>query len=75
MNFGHSHPKIVEATVKELRNLHLVNTSYINPLYAQYADRMTKVGLSTGTVLLTRLTVTEIRLRLNMRNAKWWRSG
>ncbi|EXJ80439.1 hypothetical protein A1O1_08584 [Capronia coronata CBS 617.96] len=42
LNFGHGHPKIVEAVVEQTRKLSLVNTSFINPLYAKLADRITK---------------------------------
>lgn len=43
MSFGHSHPKIIKAAVDQLQKLPLVNTSYINPLYADFAERITKV--------------------------------
>ncbi|EFX05899.1 L-ornithine aminotransferase [Grosmannia clavigera kw1407] len=42
MSFGHSHPKIIKAAVDQLQKLPLVNTSYINPLYADFAERITK---------------------------------
>lgn len=42
-NFGHSHPDIVEAVVEQTRRAALVNTSYVNPLYGQLAQRITKV--------------------------------
>ncbi len=43
MNFGYSHPKIVKAAADQLHKLPLVNTSYINPLYASLAERLSKV--------------------------------
>lgn len=43
VNFGHSHPHIVEAVVDQTRRSALVNTSYVNPLYGKLAQRMTKV--------------------------------
>lgn len=43
MNFGYSHPKLVKAVEDQLRRLPLVNTSYINPVYASLAERLTKV--------------------------------
>ncbi|SPO06521.1 related to ornithine aminotransferase [Cephalotrichum gorgonifer] len=41
-NFGHSHPKIVEAVVDQIRKVALVNTSYVHPLYAELAERLNK---------------------------------
>jgi acetylornithine/succinyldiaminopimelate/putrescine aminotransferase len=43
MNFGYSHPKITEAAVEQMWKSQLVNTAYVNPLYAQFAERITKV--------------------------------
>jgi ornithine--oxo-acid transaminase len=43
MNFGYSHPKIVDAAVEQTRKLPMCNTTFINPLYAKLADRLTKV--------------------------------
>lgn len=43
MNFGYSPPKIVTAAVDQMQKSPLVNTGYINPLYAQFAERITKV--------------------------------
>lgn len=42
-NFGHSHPKIVEAVVDQVRKVALVNSSYVHPLYAELAERLNKV--------------------------------
>lgn len=42
-NFGHSHPKIVEAVVDQVRKVALVNSSYVHPLYAELSERLNKV--------------------------------
>ncbi|KPM36032.1 Succinate-semialdehyde dehydrogenase [NADP(+)] [Neonectria ditissima] len=42
MNFGNSHPRIIKAVVDQVQKMPLVNTAFINPLYAQFADRITK---------------------------------
>lgn len=44
MNFGHVNPKITAAAIEQMQKSQLVNTSYINPLYAQFASRITKVS-------------------------------
>lgn len=43
VNFGHSHPHIVEAVVDQTRRSALINTSYVNPLYGKLARRLTQV--------------------------------
>ncbi|KAL1619153.1 hypothetical protein SLS56_010241 [Neofusicoccum ribis] len=54
MNFGHSHPKIVQAVVDQVQKMPLVNTSYINPLYAQFAARITaKFGFDSIATMLS----------------------
>ncbi|KAF7548940.1 hypothetical protein G7Z17_g6726 [Cylindrodendrum hubeiense] len=42
MNYGYSNPRIVKAVVEQVQKITLVNTAFINPLYAQFADRITK---------------------------------
>lgn len=49
LNFGHSHPKIVEAAVQQMRKVAVLNTSYVSPLYAKLAERLTQVSTSTYT--------------------------
>lgn len=42
MNFGYSNPKIMDATVSQIRKSPLINTGFINLLYGEFADRITK---------------------------------
>ncbi|KAL1617033.1 hypothetical protein SLS54_008028 [Diplodia seriata] len=54
MNFGYSHPKIVQAVVDQVQKLPLVNTGYINPLYARFAERITaKFGFDSIATMLS----------------------
>lgn len=42
MNFGYNNAKIVDATVAQMRKSPLVNTGNMNPLYAKFANLITK---------------------------------
>ncbi|PLB35686.1 L-ornithine aminotransferase [Aspergillus candidus] len=42
VNFGHSHPHIIEAVIEQTRRCALTNTSYMNPLYGRLATRLTE---------------------------------
>ncbi|KAL6884446.1 pyridoxal phosphate-dependent transferase [Trichoderma evansii] len=42
MNFGYSHPKIVKAAADQLYKMPLCGTAYISPIYAEFAQRLTK---------------------------------
>ncbi|RSL90238.1 hypothetical protein CEP52_014659 [Fusarium oligoseptatum] len=41
VNFGYSHPKIAKAAADQIYKMPLVGTSYISPLYAKFAERIT----------------------------------
>ncbi|KAB2573775.1 Ornithine aminotransferase [Lasiodiplodia theobromae] len=64
-NFGHSHPKIVQAVVEQVQKLPLVNTAYINPLYARFADRITKkFGFDSITTMLSGSEAVESAIKI-----------
>lgn len=45
MNFGYSHPRIVKAVADQLYKMPLCGTAYISPIYAEFAQRLTKVRM------------------------------
>ncbi|KAM5348242.1 hypothetical protein ACJ41O_008066 [Fusarium nematophilum] len=42
LNFGYSHPRIAKAAADQMYKMPMLGTAYISPLYAQFADRITK---------------------------------
>ncbi|KAF9890825.1 hypothetical protein FE257_005396 [Aspergillus nanangensis] len=42
MNFGYSNRKIIDATVTQIKKSPLINTGFINPLYGEFAERITR---------------------------------
>lgn len=65
MNFGYSHPKIVQAVVDQVKKLPLVNTGYINPLYAQFAERLTaKFGFDSIATMLSGSEAVESAIKI-----------
>ncbi|VUC31948.1 unnamed protein product [Clonostachys rosea] len=54
INFGYTHPRITEAVVKQIRKVATFNTSYVHPLYAEFASRICKkFGYSGVATMIT----------------------